>query len=594
MMVRGAGKRLTALLGGALLLSLTIGALDARAWWDEKWQYRKKISFDTTEKGANITENLAQVPVLVRLHSGTFAFENAKEDGSDIRFVGSDDKTPLKYHLEKFDRGQGIAMIWVKVPQLSGASAQDHVWLYYGNSSVPDGADAGGTYDTAQAMVLHFADKEGLPRDSTAYGNHAAEFTGALGTPAIIGNGASFGGKGERLVIKRSPSLDLSKGFTFSAWVKPSAVEGNNRLFSWDDGKQAIVVGLDQGAAYARVGETVTEKTAPLAADVWQHLAVTVEPGKKVLVFLNGAEAVSAPFKGTIPSPVAEMVVGDANNGGSSFAGELDEVQIASAIRPAGWFAAAFAGQGPDGKLTAVLDEEAGGGGESGQTVQMMKIIAQSVTFDGWLVISLCSGMLMLASFVFIRKNRALRLIRRGNTAFLETFNDLHDPLDMDVERDDLEDSSLFRIYRAGYNQIFAWAEKHGNGQEEVPLPASAVNIFRAALERASSDETRKLNAGMIVLTLSISGGPFWGLLGTVWGVMNTFAGLAAAGEANLSAIAPGVASALACTLFGLFVAIPSLFGYSILVAQMKNLNADTRHFIEEFHLRVEGFHGEE
>jgi biopolymer transport protein ExbB len=120
------------------------------------------------------------------------------------------------------------------------------------------------------------------------------------------------------------------------------------------------------------------------------------------------------------------------------------------------------------------------------------------------------------------------------------------------------------------------------------------MNIFRASLDRASSNETRKMNAWMIVLTLGISGGPFWGLLGTVWGVMNTFASLAEAGEANLSAIAPGVASALACTLFGLFVAIPALFAYSILVMQMKNLNIETRHFIEEYGLKVEGFHGKE
>ncbi|MFA7060767.1 MAG: MotA/TolQ/ExbB proton channel family protein, partial [Pedobacter sp.] len=117
---------------------------------------------------------------------------------------------------------------------------------------------------------------------------------------------------------------------------------------------------------------------------------------------------------------------------------------------------------------------------------------------------------------------------------------------------------------------------------------------FSAALDRANSDELKKMNAWMIVLTLGISGGPFWGLLGTVWGVMNTFASLAEAGEANLSAIAPGVASALACTLFGLLVAIPALFAYSFLILHMKNLNVETRHFIEEYALRVEGFHGKE
>jgi biopolymer transport protein ExbB len=120
------------------------------------------------------------------------------------------------------------------------------------------------------------------------------------------------------------------------------------------------------------------------------------------------------------------------------------------------------------------------------------------------------------------------------------------------------------------------------------------MNIFRAALDRASSEETARINAGMIVLTLGISGGPFWGLLGTVWGVMNTFASLAEAGEANLSAIAPGVASALACTLCGLLVAIPALFAFTFLGVQIKHLNNETHHFMEEYALRVEGFHGEE
>ncbi|NMC73804.1 MAG: DUF2341 domain-containing protein [Geobacteraceae bacterium] len=588
----GVGRRFTSMLGGALLLSLTLGALDAGAWWDEKWQYRKKVSFDTTAKGANITGNLAQVPVLVRLHSGNFTFENAKEDGSDIRFVGSDDKTPLKFHLEKFDRGQGIALFWVKAPQISGASAQDHVWLYYGNSAAVAASDPGGTYDTPQALVLHFSEKDGPPRDATAYANHGAEFGGKLGTPSIIGSGATFAAAGQRLVIKRSPSLTLSKGFTFSAWVKPASA-GSGRILSWDDGAQSLVVGLEGGAAYARVGTAVTGKSSPLTPGAWTHLAVTAEPGKKVVVYLNGAEAVSASLGGDIPSPAAELSVGDALAGGSPFTGDMDEVQLAATVRPASWIAAAFAGQGQDGKLTAVAEEEAGQGGGGGETMRMLKIIAASVTFDGWLVIILCTSMLIMATFVFISKYRILRRMKKANAAFLEDFNDLHDPLDLDVERDDLDDSSLFRIYRAGYNQIFAWAEKHAAGKEDVALPPSAVNIFRAAMERASSEETKKLSAWMIVLTLSISGGPFWGLLGTVWGVMNTFAGLAAAGEANLAAIAPGVASALACTLFGLFVAIPSLFAYSILGVQMKNLNAETRHFVEEFHLRVEGFHGE-
>lgn len=589
-----ARAKFTTIIGLLAAFTLLAGVLRAEAWWDDKWEHRKKVAFDTSANGANIADNLAEVPVLVRLHAGNFSFDNAKPDGSDIRFVGSDDKTPLKFHAEKFDVQQGIALFWVKVPQIAGNAAQDHVWLYYGNSSAQAGADAGGSYDTAQAAVFHFDEKEGTPRDATAYGNHGAEFNGKLGVPAAVGNGASFSGNGERLVVKRAPSLNFGKGFTFSAWVKPVMEQGSAYLYSWSDGAQTIEVGLDQGGAYARVGESITGKSQPLTPQAWHHLAVTAEPGKKITVYLNGKEAASTAAPAAIPSPAAEMAVGGSLAADHFFAGELDEVELAATARPAAWIGAAFAGQGQDGKLTSYLTEESGkGGGEENLTIRLIKVTARSITFDGWMIIALCTFMLLLAAGVFISKFIRLQKIKRGNEAFLESFNSLHDPLELDLENGDFEHSSLFRIYRAGYDQLMHWVEKHGGGEEEISLTPSSLNIFRAALDRANSDETRRMNAWMIVLTLGISGGPFWGLLGTVWGVMNTFASLAEAGEANLSAIAPGVASALACTLFGLFVAIPALFAYSFLVMHMKNLNVETRHFIEEYALRVEGFHGE-
>jgi biopolymer transport protein ExbB len=82
------------------------------------------------------------------------------------------------------------------------------------------------------------------------------------------------------------------------------------------------------------------------------------------------------------------------------------------------------------------------------------------------------------------------------------------------------------------------------------------------------------------------------GLFGTVWGVINTFAGVAEAGEANLAAIAPGVASALACTLMGLMLAIPALFQYSYLSAEIKSVTADMNVFMDELTNRVEEEYG--
>ena len=91
----------------------------------------------------------------------------------------------------------------------------------------------------------------------------------------------------------------------------------------------------------------------------------------------------------------------------------------------------------------------------------------------------------------------------------------------------------------------------------------------------------------MVLLTIAIAGGPFLGLLGTVVGVMITFAAIAASGDVNVNSIAPGIAAALVATVAGLGVAIPALFGYNWLNTRIKNVSADMRVFVDEFVTRI-------
>ncbi len=279
---------------------------NAHAWWDGKWQKRQKIQFNASSAGADIKENLTDVPVLVRLHTGNFSFSGVKADGSDIRFISADDKSPLKYHIEKFDPKEEIALIWVKVPRISGGSDQDSVWMYYGNPSASDGQDIGGTYDVNQVAVYHLSEKDGNPKDATAYGNHAASFSGKLGLPSVVGSGAQFSGAGELMTITRSASLNFTKGLTFSTWIRLNQPAGKAHFFSWDDGKQSIIVGLDNARVYCSLssggGQTVvTPKTAALTPKQWQHLAVTVDPDKQITVYINGKEAASIKLQGDGP-----------------------------------------------------------------------------------------------------------------------------------------------------------------------------------------------------------------------------------------------------------------------------------------------------
>jgi biopolymer transport protein ExbB len=91
----------------------------------------------------------------------------------------------------------------------------------------------------------------------------------------------------------------------------------------------------------------------------------------------------------------------------------------------------------------------------------------------------------------------------------------------------------------------------------------------------------------MVLLTIAIAGGPFIGLLGTVLGVMITFAAVAAAGDVNINAIAPGIAAALLATVAGLAVAIPALFGYNYLLSRVEEISADDQIFVDELEKRI-------
>ena len=91
----------------------------------------------------------------------------------------------------------------------------------------------------------------------------------------------------------------------------------------------------------------------------------------------------------------------------------------------------------------------------------------------------------------------------------------------------------------------------------------------------------------MVVLTIAISGGPFLGLLGTVVGVMITFAAIAASGDVNVNSIAPGIAAALVATVAGLMVAIPALFGYNYLTTRIRRMTAQMQVYVDTFITRM-------
>src|SRR6202020_2388744 len=161
-------KRLAALIAiGAALIPM---AASAASWWNNDWKYRKEISFDLSPAGADVAGTAQDVPVLVRLSLANFSyFNDTKPDGSDFRVVAGDDKTPLKFHFEKYDPLNQMALLWVRVPELTGGSKTEKIFAYYGDPDAPAAADVPGTYDASQTLVPSFTEANRLPLDAPAY-----------------------------------------------------------------------------------------------------------------------------------------------------------------------------------------------------------------------------------------------------------------------------------------------------------------------------------------------------------------------------------------------------------------------------------------
>ncbi len=137
---------------------------------------------------------------------------------------------------------------------------------------------------------------------------------------------------------------------------------------------------------------------------------------------------------------------------------------------------------------------------------------------------------------------------------------------------------------------VEAYARAAAIGQERgTDTSRFRLEHTENALQRALARQTLRYESSMIFLASIVSGAPFLGLLGTVWGVMEAFSAAAAPGGASsIQALAPGVSAALMTTIAGLVVAIPSLFGYNILLASTKRLVTELENYASSLADRIE------
>ncbi|BDC48383.1 Tol-Pal system subunit TolQ [Bryobacterales bacterium F-183] len=195
--------------------------------------------------------------------------------------------------------------------------------------------------------------------------------------------------------------------------------------------------------------------------------------------------------------------------------------------------------------------------------------------------------LLLLSIFsltIIFSKWKELRAGRDANRLFLKHFRQTQTLENAVKASEQNRTAPLVSVFAFGYNEL----------ERQVRQRGSLIN--RAALERSLqlgiSEEMARLERNMNWLATIATITPFIGLFGTVWGIIDAFNALGAAGSASLRAVAPGIADALIATALGLTAAIPAAIFYNYFGHVLKELGTRMEDFSLEFLNLTESTYG--
>lgn len=203
-------------------------------------------------------------------------------------------------------------------------------------------------------------------------------------------------------------------------------------------------------------------------------------------------------------------------------------------------------------------------------------------------------GLLLLLSIqawtIMIDKWLTVSHARRTSNRFLQQFATCKSALDM-LTQLALHGGPLVDVYKAGVGELAdilginpQVLDAHSRNRS-LPRPLSPYEVdrIRSTIERTVSNKINELEARLGLLGTAVTVSPFLGLLGTVWGVMIAFCGIARTGRPDIGAMAPGISGALLTTVVGLLVAIPSVVGFNAVTNGVKQTVTNMDTFVEDF-----------
>jgi biopolymer transport protein TolQ len=215
----------------------------------------------------------------------------------------------------------------------------------------------------------------------------------------------------------------------------------------------------------------------------------------------------------------------------------------------------------------------------------IIEIFERCGTIDKVIVLGL--GVFSLVAWtIMFGKHFELKKLRALNHSFEEHLRDQRTLLDVpETFRSprSIPYADLFADALESYRRAAAIGRERGQSDSR-----SRLEHAENAIQRAIARQTLRYESNMIFLASIVSGAPFIGLLGTVWGVMEAFSAVATQQTAGIQQLAPGVSGAMLATIAGLVVAIPSVFGYNLLLGHTRRMITELENYASSLADRIE------
>ena len=212
---------------------------------------------------------------------------------------------------------------------------------------------------------------------------------------------------------------------------------------------------------------------------------------------------------------------------------------------------------------------------------------------QGIVVLQLVASLVMVATI--IGKWKELGYLGRTTRRFLRDFSMCHDVLEYYLQRRPTATSGIEGIYKETCERLLKLLTPDVRsllvgrqaGDAAAALTAREIELVRGTCEHVLDEEESRVEHGTGIVSTIVTFTPMLGLLGTVWGVLDAFAEMGAAGSANLATIAPSISAALVTTVVGLLIAIPGVIAYNRMSAKIRNLVSDMEGFSDELIGRI-------